>query len=54
VTVSFADISDVLKNGLSGLWELDQLIMAYNPYGIKGQTRMYSPDLQVPRQVTWP
>jgi hypothetical protein len=54
VTVSFADISDVLKNGLSGLWELDQLIMAYNPYGLKGPTRMYSPDLQVPRQVTWP
>lgn len=54
VTVSFADIADVLKNGLSGLWELDQLIMAYNPYGLKGPTRLYSPDLQVPRQVTWP
>jgi hypothetical protein len=54
ITVSVADIEDVLKNGLSGLWELDQLIMAYNPYGLKGQTRFYSPDLQVPRQVTWP
>jgi hypothetical protein len=49
-----ADIADVLKNGLSGIWELDQLIMAYNPYGLKGRTRMYSPDLQTPRQVTWP
>jgi hypothetical protein len=48
------DINDVLKNGLTGLWELDQLIMLYNPYGLKGRTRFYSPDLQEPRQVTWP
>lgn len=54
VTISMVDIQDLLKNGLTGLWELDQLIMSYNPFGLKGPTRMYSPDLQIPRQVTWP
>jgi hypothetical protein len=54
VTISMVDIAEILKNGLTGLWELDQLIMAYNPYGMKGRTRFYSPDLQEPRQVTWP
>src|SRR4029453_3850646 len=54
VTISVADIDSVLRNGLSGLWELDQLIMAINPYGLKGRTRFYSPDLPEPRQVTWP
>lgn len=54
VTISSVDINDVLKNGLTGLWVLDQLILQYNPYGLKGQPRMYSPDLQMPRQVTWP
>ena len=54
VTVSMVDIAEILKNGLTGLWELDQLILAYNPYGMKGQTRFYSPDLQEPRQITWP
>jgi len=54
VTISMADINDILKNGLTGLWELDQLIMLYNPYGLKGRTRFYSHDLQEPRQVTWP
>ncbi len=54
VSISMIDIGDILKNGLTGLWELDQLIMAYNPYGLKGRTRLYSPDIQEPRQVTWP
>jgi len=54
VTISMVDINDILKNGLTGLWELDQLIMLYNPQGLKGRTRFYSPDLQEPRQVTWP
>jgi len=54
VSFSAVDIAEVLKNGLTGIWALDQLIMAYNPYGLKGRTRYYSPDLQIPRQVTWP
>jgi hypothetical protein len=48
------DITELLKHGLTGLWELDQLITAYNPYGLKGRTRFWSPELQEGRQVTWP
>lgn len=54
VTISMVGIEEILKHGLTGLWELDQLIMAYNPYGVKSRARFYSPDLQEPRQVTWP
>lgn len=54
VTVQMVNIEDVLKNGLTGIWELDQLIMAINPYGLRGATRFYSPDVREPRQVTWP
>ncbi len=54
VTISMVDVTELLRNNLTGLWELDQLIAAYNPYGLKGQTRFYSPDLQEGRQVTWP
>lgn len=54
ITISLADVNETLKHGLTGIWELDQLIMAYNPYGLKGKTRMYSPDMVPPRQVTWP
>lgn len=54
VTISSVDINEVLKHGMTGIWTLDQLILQLNPYGLKGQTRMYSPDLQIPRQVTWP
>lgn len=54
VTISATDINEVLRNGMTGYWPLDLLIMNLNPYGIKGQPRMLSPDLPTARQVTWP
>jgi hypothetical protein len=54
VTISMVDVETILKNGLTGLWEVDQVIMSLNPTGMKGRTRFYSPDLQEPRQITWP
>jgi hypothetical protein len=54
VTISMVDISEILKNGLTGIMEVDQVIMALNPFGVKGKTRFYTPDVQPPRQVTWP
>lgn len=54
VSVSMVSIEEVLKQGLTGLWEVDQLIMHYNPYGLKGRTRFYSPDLPEGRQITYP
>lgn len=54
VSVNMVPIEEVLKNGLTGLWEVDQLIMMYNPYGLKGRTRFFSPDLPEGRQITYP
>lgn len=54
VTISMVDIAELLRNGLTGLWEVDQVILALNPNGLKGRTRFWSPELQEPRQVTWP
>lgn len=54
VNISLVDINDVLKNGLTGIWEVDQVIMAINPYGLRGRTRLWSPDMPDGRQVTWP
>ena len=54
VSVNMVDVSELLTNGLTGIWEVDQVIRSINPKGLAGPTRFYSPDLQVPRQVTWP
>jgi hypothetical protein len=54
VTISMVDIADLLRNGLTGLWEVDQVIRSLNPNGLTGRTRFYSPDFQEPRQVTFP
>lgn len=54
VTISGVDINEMLKHGLSGIWPLDQLLLAYNPYGLKAANRLFTPDIQLPRQVTWP
>lgn len=54
VTISMVDVADLLRNGLTGIPEVDQVIRALNPSGLKGRTRLYSPDLPTPRQVTWP
>lgn len=59
VTVSMVDISQMLRHGdvpryaFTGIWEVDQVILAINPYGVKGRTRFYTPDVPDPRQVTW-
>ena len=54
VNISMVDVNELLRFGLTGLKEVDEVIRALNPSGLKGRTRFYSPDLQVPRMVTWP
>lgn len=54
ISISMVDFNEVLKHGLTGLWDVDQLIMTINPYGLKGQTRFYSPDAPQVRQITYP
>ncbi len=54
VSVTMASIDDVLKHGLTGIKTVDDVIMALNPYGLKGQTMFYSPDGPSVRTTTWP
>lgn len=54
VNVSMVNVEELLRAGLTGIPEVDQVIRSYNPGGLQGRTRFYSPDLQIPRQVTWP
>lgn len=54
ISISVASIEEVLKNGLTGLWEVDQVIMHVNPFGVKHRPRFYSPDLPEGRQISWP
>jgi hypothetical protein len=54
VNISMVDVTELLRMGLTGIAEVDQVIRALNPSGLKGRTRFYSPDLPTPREVTWP
>jgi hypothetical protein len=50
----FVNFSELLEFGWTGVAEVDQLIAAYNPYGLKAPLLVLSPELRYPRQVTWP
>lgn len=52
VSVTMVDVDTLLKNNLTGIQEVDQIIISLNPYGMKGRTRFYSPDMPVTRMVT--
>lgn len=54
VQLTFVNIDSLLERGLTGITEVDQVIMALNPSGLKRPMRVISPDLPVTRQVTWP
>lgn len=54
VTLAFLDPGDYLKDGLTGVPEVDQWIRAVNPDQLRGRSRVYSPDLLPPRQITSP
>lgn len=52
VTVSFADVNQLLDNGLTGLLTVDQVIRTFNPYRLTSAMRIASPDLPVVRTTT--
>lgn len=54
VTVEMASPEEFLEDGLTGLWEVDSIIRALNPYRRKQRGRVYAPELNVPRMVTSP
>lgn len=42
ISVSMVNVDTLLDRGLTGLTEVDQVIVALNPYGIKGRPRISS------------
>lgn len=54
VTVTLADVSQLLENGLTGLVEVDSLIQRFNPYRLASRMRIASPDMPTIRRQTWP
>jgi hypothetical protein len=54
VSISMIDVNELLRNNLTGIWEVDMVVASINPHGVKGRTRYHSPDLQEPRQITYP
>jgi hypothetical protein len=48
------DPQAILEGGLTGLWEVDTIVMAFNPYKNHQRLRIYAPELNVPRTVTSP
>jgi hypothetical protein len=52
VSVTMVDVDTLLKHNLTGIQEVDQVIVSLNPHGLHGKTRFYSPDSPVTRTVT--
>lgn len=50
IDVQMIDPTQVLQDGLTGIAEVDLFIRAVNPYGVKGRTQLYSPDLVYARR----
>ena len=54
VTIDMVSPEDLLNSGMTGIFEVDQIIRAWNPYGLRERPRILAPELKPARQVTWP
>lgn len=54
VSVTLADVDQLLENGLTGLMTVDSVIRAFNPYRLPSRMKIASPDLPTIRRTTWP
>lgn len=54
VTVQFPQVSTYLDRGLTGMNEVDQLIVQFNPGRLAQSPQVFSPDLSPYRTTTWP
>jgi hypothetical protein len=52
VSIQMVDMDTLIKNGYTGLVEVDQIIRVYNPGGLTHRLRLYSPDVEVNRVTT--
>lgn len=54
VSIEMASPEAFMDDGMTGLWEVDSVISALNPFKRKQRARIWSPELNVPRTVTSP
>lgn len=54
ITIDMESPDALLDDGLTGLWEVDSVIRALNPYQRKQRGRIYAPELRPPRMTTSP
>lgn len=52
VSMSALDTDSLTKRNFTGITEVDQVIFALNPKGLEAASRVFSPDIRYPRQVT--
>lgn len=52
VQITNVNIDDIIAKGLTGIPEVDQVILGLNPYANKTRLRVSSPDLPVTRMTT--
>jgi hypothetical protein len=53
VSISLADVDQLLQNGLTGLTTVDSLIQRFNPGRLPSRMAIASPDLPTIRETTW-
>jgi hypothetical protein len=53
VSISLADVDQLLQNGLTGLTTVDSIIQRFNPGRLPSRMHIASPDLPVIRETTW-
>ena len=54
ISISMVPVEDLLRNGLTGVFTVDQLIRSFNPYGLVSRMGIASPDDPGARTTTWP
>lgn len=54
VQVNFVDTDTLIRRKLTGLPEVDAVILAYNPHGLNRRPAIWSPDKMITRTVTSP
>lgn len=54
ITIDMVDPESLLESGLTGLWEVDTVIRSLNPHRTVERLRIYAPEMNIPRQTTWP
>lgn len=54
INIEMASPEAFLEEGMTGLWEVDSVIRALNPFKRQQRARIWAPELNVPRTVTSP